>query len=351
MSYNKRNLKKNKKRFTQKNRMLNSQFNYNSTEWFNKTFDKIFDRKKNSKLIECLNENDSNLNSKLKLERFKKRNDLSNELIEDILKNKDIIKRLFMFLYQKQKELYFKIFQQYIYLPFNVVGNKHHKKFNEYYEFISQFNLGDLNSENDLNEEITLFRVMDENEYLKLINGNGIESPFYTKNPFYLQFMRGNNTFMNINTKSVFVLCKFKLSDSIIHFELSGESEVVMKKGSKPLLIQKYSEYGIEDVKNDLGEDVIDFLPLNQSELNNGFTYMDGFIEKGFNITKTHTPINNQWFRIKGNNESWVQKYLKEVSEVISDIDNNSNNLINDLRDSINQMKKLGSTVLNNPFN
>lgn len=350
MSFNKRNLKKNKKKFTQKNQTLTSQFD-NSTEWFNKTFNKIFDHNKNRRLIEYFNENDSNVSSILKLERFKKRTELGNELIDDILRDKEIIKRLLMFLYQKQKQSYLKIFQQYIYLPFIVVGNKHHNRFNEYYDFISQFNQGELNVENELNEEIVLFRVMDETEYLNLMDGKGIESPFFTKNPFYLQFMRGNNTYMNINTKSVFVMCKFKLSDCIINFEMSREDEVVMKKGSKPILIKKYSEYGIEDVKIDLGEDVVDFLPLTQSELNNGFTYMDGLIEKGFDVTKTHFPMNNQWFRIGGNNDSWILKYLKEVSDVLSDLNDISNIHINELRDSIKQTKLLGSTVLNNPFN
>lgn len=322
MSKNRKQKKRNTKSFKTKSNKRNqtnrNHQNHNSTDWFNKTFNNVFNYKKNKQLIEWMGENDESLSSKEKLEVFKKRNDLSSEMIDNILKNKLVIKKLMLFLLKYNEDSYTKVFQQYIYLPYNVVGNKHYEKFNEFYEFISQFSLGDISPTSNLDEEISLFRVMDEDEYNNFLIGNGVDSPSFTKNPMYLQFMRGNNIYMDINKKSIFVMFKFRVKDIVIDYQMSGENEVVIKKGSIPTFIQKYSEYGIEDVKNDLGEGVVDYLPITTNELNNGFTYMDGLLEKGYSeITKYYTKMGNQWFKISSD-KSWVTQYLNDISEVVT---------------------------------
>jgi len=300
-----------------------------------------------------MGENDESLSSKEKLEVFKKRNDLSSEMIDNILKNKVVIKKLMLFLLKYNEDSYSKIFQQYIYLPYNVVGNKHYEKFNEFYEFISQFSLGDISPTSNLDEEISLFRVMDEDEYNNFLIGNGVESPSFTKNPLYLQFMRGNNSYMDINKKSIFVMFKFSMKDIVIDFQMSGENEVVIKKGSIPTFIKKYSEYGIEDVKKDLGEGVVDYLPITTYELNNGFTYMDGLIEKGYTeLNKTYFKMNSQWFKNPdlNHNESWVNQYLKDISEVVSEFGNEPHKHLSQITEELDRVKDLGDKVLNNPL-
>ena len=345
---NKRNNKSFKKRMNKRNQLMKNNQKFNTTDWFNKTFSKVFNHSKNIQLINSISEEGMDCSEVLEL--YKKRNDLGNELIENILRNKGIIKKLMLFLLQRDEENYNKIFQQYIYLPYNIIGNKHYKKFNEFYEFISQFSLGKLSPTLNLNEEITLFRVMDENEYLNFLIGNGVESPSFTKNPFYLQFMRGNNTYMNIDKKSIFVMFKFKMKDLIIDFQMCGEGEVVIKKGSIPTLVQKYSEYGIEDVKDDFGEGVVDYLPLTTNELNNGFTYMDGLIEKGYSeITKYYTKKGNQWFKIS-THKSWMNQYLKDINEVIQVNESESHKHISQIKDELDKVKSLGDKVLNNPL-
>jgi hypothetical protein len=346
-----RNSKKFRKKLNRKNQTMKNQQNMNTIDWFNKNFGKVFNHNKNQKLIEYMNENDEGLSSEQKLEVFKKRNDLGDEIIGDILKNKTMIKRLMLFLFQYDEDYYSKIFQQYLYLPYNVVGNKHHNKFNEFYEFISQFSLGDIipRMKNDT-DEVSLFRMMDEEEYNHLLNGGGVVSPSFTKNPFYLQFMRGNNTYMDVSKKSIFVMVIFKVRDCILDFEMSGESEVVIKKGSIPTFIKKYCEYGIEDVKKDLGEGVIDYLPISRNELNNGFTYMDGLIKKGYSdLRKTHIRNGNQWFKITSD-RSWINKNLLGINEVVSKYGDDSNKHIKQIKEQIQQMVDLGDKVLNNPF-
>lgn len=345
-----RNTKKFRKKLNRKNQMMNNHQNGNTIDWFNKNFGKVFNHNKNQKLIEYMNESDEGLSSKEKLEGFKKRNELGDEIIGDILKNKSMVKRLMFFLLKYDEDYYNQIFQQYLYLPYNVVGNKHHNKFNKFYDFISQFSLGKLSPTLNLEEEISLFRVMDEEEYNHLLNGGGVVSPSFTKNPFYLQFMRGNNTYMDISKKSIFVMVKFKLSDCIIDFQMSGENEVVIKKGSIPTFIKKYCEYGIEDVKKDLGDGVVDYLPISRNELNNGFTYMDGLIEKGYSdLRKTHINNGNQWFKIVSD-RTWINKNLIGINEVVSKYGDDSNQHIKQIKEQIQQMVDLGDKVLNNPF-
>tara|TARA_R110002072_G_scaffold56154_1_gene145683 strand:+ start:7344 stop:8399 length:1056 start_codon:yes stop_codon:yes gene_type:complete len=346
----KRDSKKFRKKLNRKNQTMKNHLKVNTIDWFNKNFNKVFKHEKNQKLIECMNKNDVGLSSEEKLEVFKKRNELSDEIIGDILKNKTMVKRLMLFLMNYDSDNYNKIFQQYIYLPYNVVGNKHYQKFNQFYDFISEFSLGNLYPNSNYNDEVSLFRVMDEEEYNHLLNGGDVISPSFTKNPFYLQFMRGNNTYMDINKKSIFVMVKFKLSDCIIDFVMSGENEVVIKKGSIPTFIQKYNEYDIEDVKNDLGEGVVDYLPITHDELNNGFTYMDGLIEKGYSdITKTHIKNGNQWLKITSN-RNWVNQYQLSIKDVISKYGDNSNQHIKEVKEQIKQMIDLGDKVLHNPF-
>ena len=346
-----RNSKKFRKNLNKRNQQ---QSNYGTTKWFNKTFSKIFNYNKNKLLIGYMGENDESLSSKEKLEVFKKRNDLSNEMIDNILNNKVIIKKLMLFLLKYNEDSYSKIFQQYIYLPYNVVGNKHYEKFDEFYEFISQFSLGDItpSMKND-SDEVSLFRVMDQDEYNNFLIGNGVESPSFTSNPMYLQFMRGNSTYMDINKKSVFVMFKFSIKDIVIDYQMSGENEVVIKKGSIPTFIKKYSEYGIEEVKDDLGEGVVDYLPITTYELNNGFTYMDGLIEKGYeDLNKTYFKMNNQWFKKPNHNhnDSWINQYIKDVQKIISEYGTESHKHISQIKDELNKLKDMGDKVLNNPL-
>jgi len=349
-----RNSKKFKKRMNNRNQMRKQHSNHDMNNWFNKTFNKIFNHKKNKQLIDYMGENDESLSSTEKLEVFKKRNDLCSEMIDNILKNKVVIKKLMLFLLNYNEETFYNIFQQYIYLPYNVVGNKHYQKFDEFYEFISQFSSSDIipSMKND-SEEVSLFRVMDEEEYNNLLIGKGVESPSFTKNPFYLQFMRGNNTYMDINKKSIFVMLKFKIKDCIVDFQMGGENEVVIKKGSIPTFIKKYSEYGIEEVKDDLGEGVVDYLPITTYELNNGFTYMDGLVEKGYeDLNKTYYKNKNQWFKktTHKHNDSWINQYLRDVQKVVSENGTESHKHISQIKEELDKVKSLGEKVLNNPL-
>ena len=73
-------------------------------------------------------------------------------------------------------------FESKIYRPWFYVGNKHHKKFNEYYDFISELSSReflesiDVNLTNDVKDTFC-YRLMDEDEYEDLIENGTIKNP------------------------------------------------------------------------------------------------------------------------------------------------------------------------------
>jgi len=343
----KRNTKKFRKKIKLKNKQINQLGNYNSINYLSEIIKKIFNEKKYKKLIGYMNQDDSIVSSDLVIKRFTERNELGNELIDNILKNKKEIK-IILHRFKEYYQEYLLLLEKYIYLPFNLIGNKYHPRFNEFFDFISQFSFGDLGIQSD--EEVSMFRVMDEKEYVQLINGEGVQSPSFTSNPFYLQFLRGNNTLMDTSVKSIFVLCRFKIEDCILSVKSTGESEIVIKKGSKPTFIDKFCEYGIDDLMSDLGSEVVDYLPLTNSELNNGFTYMDGLVNKGYDLSKEYTKTGNQWFRHgdKVQND-WIIKYYKSIDSVLLNYECDNPN-ITELKKQISEMKSCGSKITNNPF-
>ena len=348
----KRNTKKFKKNLRKRNHMIRQHSNHNITDWFNKTFNKVFNYKKYNELIELLQTDSSTYTSKELLKSHELRNTMGINLIQNILKNKNVIRKLLKFLIKYRFEDYPKLFQQFIYLPFNVVGNKFMEGFDEYYNFISEFSMSSI-IDYEEDRELEVFRVMEESEYLNLLVGNGIESPSFTTNPFYLQYLRGNYTLFDTSKKSVFVLCKFKMGDIIINYDMSKEGEVVIKKGSKPTMIKKFNEYGIDDVVDDLGKDVLNFLPLTKEEVNNGFTYMDGLKEKGYDLSKEYyRNEGGQWNKVNGTGTiRFVDRLYKSIGEVVFEhCDENSSPSFIGIKVQIQQMIDMGEKLLNNPF-
>jgi len=319
---NKRDTKSNKKKL--KLKYNTNKFYSNPSQWITNTIEKVFDKKLYKKLVDSLNQTDDGVPSKIILDKFSVRNKISEQLLHNIIKYRGLIRRLLNYLMRHDQDNYFFVLKYFIYTPYFVGGNKYHKYFNEYYEFISEFKLINLGISSS--EEITLYRVMNEDEFKNYELGLGVTSPSFTVNPFYLQFMRGNNVLMDINEKSHFVIFKFKLEDTILNYDICGEGEIVVGKGSTPLMFKKYFEFNINDLKDDLGGDVVDYLPLSTYELNNGFTYMDGLINKGYDVSKMYEKIGSQWFRFSTKG-SWVDKYNLSVQKLLGDENISNNNV------------------------
>ena len=178
---NKRNTKSFKKRINKRNQMMKNHLNHNPFDWFNGTLDKIFDWEKYQELNELNMKNFDVNETELKLKNYEKLDKVGNELIENIIKNKNVIRRLLKFMIKDGRIGFGKFsefFQRFIYHPFNQIGNKYNKYFDEYYDFISEFSVGDIvkskswfEESDTYDEEIVLFRMMDENEYLNLLVG------------------------------------------------------------------------------------------------------------------------------------------------------------------------------------
>lgn len=238
-------------------------------------------------------------------------NKLSKEIIKSIINNKEEI--LFRLKdYNNRIEMY-KLFQYHILYPYFLIGNKYMEGFDEFYEFLSKINFWF-----DKSESITLFRCMDEDEYMNLLSGGGVESPSYSENPTKIIFLKNSNTLVNLDRKNIFVCCNFNTDDIISKLELTSENEVLIKKGSVPNFIYKYSEFGKEDLIDDLGEDVLNYLPLLPSEIGNGFNYMDSLKEKGFEYKREHIYVGNQIINLKQSN--WSTNYYKGLIDVIDKV-------------------------------
>ena len=349
-----RNSKKFRKKLNKKNQMRKQHSNHSPNNWFTKTIKKVFNQNDYKKLSQYLEINSEVMSSKDKLELKKVENELCKKLIDNVLKNKDIIRKLFKYCSKKNYGTFIDNFNRFVYTPFFIVGNKHMDDFEEYYDFISEFSLGNMDDE--INEygdlELEVFRVMEETEYLNLLMGNGVESPSFTQNPFYLQSLRGNNTLMDTSKKSVFVLLKFKGRDIISNYNLSKESEIIVRKGSIPTMMKKFNEYDINNVIDDLGEGVVDYLPLTPNELNNGFTYMDGLSEKGYDLSNEYKKTKGgMWMKYNFNKDRWVNSYYQSITNIVSEYCNkDSSPQFQKLKEQIKDLGKLGNKMVNNPF-
>lgn len=281
----------------------------------------------------------------IKLE--KRKHKLSDKIISRILKHKKTTKSIMSYLLKHNEENYHKVFYNNIYNPWMKSGNKYHKRFDEFYEFLSQFGCGSL-LDNYPSNEITLFRVMDEDEYEKIQQGYGVISPSFTLDPTYL------NNFSSIlplvNKKGVYVMMKFH-TDDIIFYDESNEKEVLVKKGSQPTFIKKIYEYDIDDLVDDYGEGVKDYLPLTSEELLNGFNHLDSLYLKGFeDLKKTHTKSGNLWISPNLNKNSWYGRYQRKLLEIITKYGNKNEPHIKGHLSMVEQIVNMGDKIGNNPY-
>ena len=234
------------------------------------------------------------------IEQFQKYSHHMDDWIDELLSKKDRIITLWreLLLCDKECEKVMgegirktlrEYFESKIYRPWFYVGNKHHKKFNEYYDFISELSsreflesMGVKTLTNDVKDTF-IYRLMDEDEYEDLIENGTIKNPSWTRD-----FLTINNIFKNIHPlinpkkKSVCVMGLVSKYD-IITEKNSGEkrndgtrkeSEMVIRKGSKIENVKKLFDYGIDDVIEEYGEEIMEILPINPLHLSNGFTWM-----------------------------------------------------------------------------
>ena len=244
------------------------------------------------------------------------------EIIEKNLKNKiEILK----FMENNKIEYFEKLkesFHYFILLPYLMYGNKHIKHYIEYSKFISQFNFqSKLEKDEEEDDDVILFRCMDEEEYNYLNNGGLNKSLSYTSNPSVPISYKPISTLLDINTKNIIVGCVFKRKDIIYSVDeglLSGEGERIVRIGSKPKFIQNLSEYGKDELVEEFGKEILNFLPLKPNEVSNGYNYMDSLISKGYKWKGIKSEKRNQY---KGNHSNSHLTYEKNVISFIHNLD------------------------------
>ena len=254
-------------------------------------FNKVFNPNLISRYIE-LGEmlNDLNKNRLTKsIEDCKKRVSICEERIKicekwfsNMMKNKDMVKSIFDFTKRTNEDMYRKIFDIYVLTPWVIMGNKHHPNFDEIYEFLSSFD-GSSFTKGYPTDEITLFRVMDVNEYKRLKRCCGVKSPSFSTNPLFIgRGMISYNLYLDPTIKNVLVMVKIKLEDVIGCVGDTDEYEVLVKKGSQPTLVKKVCDYTLDDLIERYSDEILNFLPLTSQEVSNGFTIEDTLIMKGY---------------------------------------------------------------------
>jgi hypothetical protein len=215
-----------------------------------------------------------------------------------------------------------KLFHQFILLPYLMFGNKQIKYFNEYSKFISQFNFpSKLVKDEKEDDDIIVFRCMDEEEYNYLNNGGLNKSLSYTSNPSVPISYKPISTLLDINRKNIIVGCVFNIKDIVYSVDeglLSGEGERIVRIGSKPKLIQHLIEYGKDELVEEFGIEILNFLPLKPNEVSNGYNYMDSLISKGYKWKGTRSEKRNQY---KGNRSNSHLTYEKNVISFIHNLD------------------------------
>ena len=142
---------------------------------------------------------------------------------------------------------------------------------------------------------------MDEDEYKDLKEFGVIKSPSWSKNIGNTQNIFKTLVPMIDPTKSVCVMGLVNPFDIIGEnttkndSETEIEHEVVMIKGSKITNINKVFEYGLDDLIDDYGKEVTEILPIDPSEICNGFSWKRVLKDySGINVSKTPTPFNQR---------------------------------------------------------
>ena len=156
-------------------------------------------------------------------------------------------------------------------------------------------------------------------EYKNIIIGGEIQSPSYSFNPQYITYLKVNNTILNLDIKSVFVCCFFNSEDLISDIPFTTEGEILVKKGSKPIIIKKYSEFSKDDLDDVFGVGVKNHLPLLPSELENGFDYMSSLSKKGFVSNLEYIMKGNQ--HIHKNPTNWIIRHTKELTSLLEELE------------------------------
>lgn len=237
-------------------------------------------------------------------------NDICQNIISENLKHKRYIIDIFRSLTKSNSQDFYKTWMKFIFTPYFFIGNKYMKNFNEYYDFLSSFHwVGDNNEE----DELLLFRCMDNDEYLNFKNGGSTKSPSFSLIPEPISYLKCVSTLIDLEKTNVIVCCGFKFKD-IISVLPTEEKEVLIRKGSKPTFIYKIIEFGKKDLVEQFGDDIFDYLPLKPTECFNGFGYMDSLIKKGYVYKKKHIMCGNQFRNIE------ESKFSKRYTENIDNI-------------------------------
>ena len=258
IKYNKKRSNKNIKSIPPYNKK--GFFKTNNEFLVNKRYELFTNRKvvnemgKIDKVITLINKGKSEQSNKLELESQIKQ--LSNQQIEFILSKKDKLKKFYdslSFDKNNKNRAFWGSFGQIIYYPYSVIGNKYEKWFDEYYDWISEFqSLYNWDRNGCENNAQSSLRLMDNDEFNQLSESNENQNPSwsdkadiwkrFSMNPLY------DGKDYNL-VSSVFkyddILFKTKYNEQDLGDKVSKDSEI----GENEFFIRKNAKSQFEPIK------------------------------------------------------------------------------------------------------
>lgn len=236
---------------------------------------------------------------------FQKKSKLNDERMEGLLSMKDEIKTIYDngLMSHQLKECFEDIF----FFPYHIFGNQYTSWFNEYYDFISEFNLCKKKG------DVMLFRCMSEDEFNNL--SNGVMSPSWTPQFTSTRTFKYSHVMIDKSKKSHIVGCVFDYDDVIceIDNDKSREFETIVRKGSVPKSIELVTTWGINDLKKMYGDKVENYLPIDPKVINNGFSCMD-YINHVSDLNVKERTLDDV---VREGLDSWEKRFMDDVMKVI----------------------------------
>ena len=256
IKYNKKRSNKNIKSIPPYNKK--GFFKTNNEFLLNKRYELFTNKKvidamgKIDKEIRLITQGKSKQKNKLELESQVQK--LSNQQIDFLLSNKDKLKKFYdsiSFDKKNKNRTFWSSYGQTIFYPYSVVGNKYEKWFDEYYDWISEFQ-SLYNWDKTKNQFQNSLRLMDNEEYNRILESNENQNPSWSDkadiwkrfsiNPLY------DGKDYNL-VSSVFnfddVLFKSKYNEQDLGDRLTQDSEV----GENEFFIRKNAKCKFQPIK------------------------------------------------------------------------------------------------------
>ena len=214
-------------------------------------------------------------------------------------------------------------FYENIFFPiWNSLGNKHIKKFQNVWSFISKLRINQSDKYED-DAVIQLIRTMTNEEYQQMNVKGSIQAPSWTADPNYVTNFKSFPILTGSTEHVVIVMGLFYVKDILYAHEI--ESEYFLKKGASPISTSVLLNWYPEDIEQVYGTS-IENLYITHEQCGNSFdNYLSVYKKRGIELkgfidnngvysTKDITGkkmlfLSNYKDQIRAN-KNWIENYF-----------------------------------------